>query len=111
MRPRRGYAPCPFFTRPYWAPGHLLTLILFLIHGAAMDPSADIASAVHEAAEKRPDISRREAARSGMNAGRAATGAPVWNILNYKYAASFTALAGGFLPAGRQKRQSPPEAE
>ena len=81
--------------------------------GAVMDLSVDITSAVHEVVEKRPDISRWEAVRSGMNVGRAAMGTmtttlllaysggyvallmvfmaqgtPVWNILNYKYVAS-----------------------
>ena len=81
--------------------------------GAVMDLSVDITSAVYEVVEKRPDISRWEAARSGMNVGRAAMGTmtttlllaysggyvallmvfmaqgtPVDNILNYKYVAS-----------------------
>ena len=81
--------------------------------GAVMDLSVDITSAVHEVVEKRPDISRWEAVRSGLNVGRAAMGTmtttlllaysggyvallmvfmaqgtPVWNILNYKYVAS-----------------------
>ena len=81
--------------------------------GAVMDLSVDITSAVHEVVEKRPEISRWEAVRSGLNVGRAAMGTmtttlllaysggyvallmvfmaqgtPVWNILNYKYVAS-----------------------
>ena len=81
--------------------------------GAVMDLSVDITSAVYEVVEKRPDISRWEAARSGMNVGRAAMGTmtttlllaysggyvallmvfmaqgtPITNILNYKYVAS-----------------------
>ena len=81
--------------------------------GAVIDLSVDITSAVNEVVEKRPDISRWEAARSGMNVGRAAMGTmtttlllaysggyvallmvfmaqgtPIWNILNYKYVAS-----------------------
>jgi len=81
--------------------------------GAMMDLSVDITSAVHEVVCKKPDISRREAIRSGMNVGRAAMGTmtttlllaysggymallmvfmaqgtPVYNILNYKYVAS-----------------------
>ena len=81
--------------------------------GAVMDPAVDITSAVNEVVEKRPDISRWEAVRSGINVGRAAMGTmtttlllaysggyiallmvfmaqgtPIWNILNYKYVAS-----------------------
>ena len=35
--------------------------------GAVMDLAVDITSAVHEVVEKRPDLSRWEAVRSGMN--------------------------------------------
>ena len=81
--------------------------------GAVMDLAVDITSAVHEVVEKRPDLSRWEAVRSGMNVGRAAMGTmtttlllaysggyvallmvfmaqgtPLYNILNYKYVAS-----------------------
>ena len=81
--------------------------------GAVMDLAVDITSAVNEVVEKRPDISRWEAVRSGINVGRAAMGTmtttlllaysggyiallmvfmaqgtPIWNILNYKYVAS-----------------------
>lgn len=75
-----------------------------------MDLSVDITSAVYEVIEKKPDISWKEAAKSGMNVGRAAMGTmtttlllaysggyvtllmvfmaqgtPIYNILNYKY--------------------------
>ena len=81
--------------------------------GAVMDLSVDICSAVNEVVDKRPDISWREAVKSGLNVGRAAMGTmtttlllaysggyvallmvfmaqgtPVENILNYKYVAS-----------------------
>ncbi|WP_374045408.1 YibE/F family protein [uncultured Anaerotruncus sp.] len=81
--------------------------------GAVMDLAVDITSAVNEVVEKRPDISQWEAARSGMNVGRAAMGTmtttlllaysggyvallmvfmaqgtPIPNILNYKYVAA-----------------------
>ena len=81
--------------------------------GAVMDLSVDITSAVWEVVGKRPDLGWREAARSGMNVGRAAMGTmtttllfaysggyiallmvfmaqgtPVSNILNYKYVAA-----------------------
>lgn len=81
--------------------------------GAMMDLSVDITSAVHEVIGKKPDIGWREAAKSGMNVGRAAMGTmtttlllaysggyvallmvfmaqgtPVDNIFNYKYVAS-----------------------
>ena len=89
--------------------------------GAVMDLAVDITSAVNEVVKKRPDISRWEAVRSGMNVGRAAMGTmtttlllaysggyvallmvfmaqgtPLYNILNYKYVASDR----GFLRSG-----------
>lgn len=81
--------------------------------GAVMDLSVDITSAVNEVVKKKPDITWREAARSGMAVGRAAMGTmtttlllaysggcvallmvfmaqgtPLDNILNYKYVSS-----------------------
>lgn len=81
--------------------------------GAMMDLAVDITSAVHEVVEKKPDISWKEAIKSGMNVGRAAMGTmtttlllaysggyitllmvfmaqgtPVDHILNYKYVAA-----------------------
>lgn len=81
--------------------------------GAMMDLSVDITSAVYEVVQKKPEISWKEAAASGMNVGRAAMGTmtttlllaysggcvtslmvymaqgtPVDHILNYKYVAA-----------------------
>ena len=81
--------------------------------GAVMDLAVDITSAVNEVIEKKPAISAKEAALSGMNVGRAAMGTmtttlllaysggyiallmvfmaqgtPIYNILNYKYVSS-----------------------
>lgn len=78
-----------------------------------MDLSVDITSAIHEVVEKKPEISWIEAAKSGMNVGRAAMGTmtttlllaysggyitllmvfmaqgtPIDHILNYKYVAA-----------------------
>lgn len=81
--------------------------------GAMMDLSVDITSAVYEVVQKKPDINWKEAAKSGMNVGRAAMGTmtttlllaysggyitllmvfmaqgtPIDHILNYKYVAA-----------------------
>ena len=81
--------------------------------GAMMDLAVDITSAVHEVVQKKPDIGRLEAVKSGMNVGRAAMGTmtttlllaysggyvtllmvfmaqgtPIDHILNYKYVAA-----------------------
>ncbi|MDL2250405.1 YibE/F family protein [Lachnospiraceae bacterium OttesenSCG-928-J05] len=91
--------------------------------GAVMDLSVDITSAVHEVIMRRPDITRKEAVRSGINVGRdtmgtmtttlllaysggfvallmvfMAQGTPIVNILNYKYVAAeiIHTLVGSF---------------
>lgn len=81
--------------------------------GAVMDLAVDITSAVNEVIQKKPQMGWKEAAKSGMNVGRAAMGTmtttlllaysggyiallmvfmaqgtPIYNILNYKYVAS-----------------------
>ena len=88
-----------------------------------MDLAVDITSAVYEVTQKKPDITRWEAVKSGMNVGRAAMGTmtttlllaysggyvtllmvfmaqgtPIDHILNYKYVASeiLDTIAGSF---------------
>ena len=81
--------------------------------GAMMDLAVDITSSVDEVIKKKPDISWKAAAASGMNVGRAAMGTmtttlllaysggyiallmvfmaqgtPLYNIFNYKYVAA-----------------------
>ena len=46
-----------------------------------MDLSVDITSAVNEVIEKKPDIGWKEAARSGMNVGRADMGTMTTTLL------------------------------
>ncbi|MCD7737216.1 MAG: YibE/F family protein [Lachnospiraceae bacterium] len=91
--------------------------------GAMMDLTVDIAAAVNEVVQKRPDLSRWDAAKSGMHVGQAAMGTmtttlllaysggyiallmvfmaqgtPIINILNYKYVTSeiIHTLVGSF---------------
>lgn len=91
--------------------------------GAMMDLTVDITAAVNEVVQKRPDLSRWEAAVSGMHVGQAAMGTmtttlllaysggyiallmvfmaqgtPIINILNYKYVTSeiIHTLVGSF---------------
>ena len=81
--------------------------------GAVMDVAVDITSAVAEVVEKKPDITKLEAVKSGINVGRSimgtmmttlllaysggyigllmvfmAQGTPIINILNLKYVSS-----------------------
>ena len=114
--------------------------------GAVMDVAVDITSAVAEVIEKKPNITKIEAIKSGINVGRSimgtmmttlllaysggyigllmvfmAQGTPIINILNLKYVSSeilhtligsfglvtvapFTALASGFLLAGKDEK-------
>ncbi len=91
--------------------------------GAVMDLAVDITSAVREVVDKKPDVSRWEAVKSGINVGRAAMGTmtttlllaysggyiallmvfmaqgtPLYNIFNYKYVAAeiLHTLVGSF---------------
>lgn len=64
-----------------------------------MDLAVDITSAVNEVVEKKPEISRREAARSGMNVGRAAMGTMTTTLL-LAYSGSYIALLMVFMAQG-----------
>ena len=67
--------------------------------GAIMDLSVDITSAVYEVVEKRPDLSWREAARSGMNVGRSAMGTMTTTLL-FAYSGGYVALLMVFMAQG-----------
>lgn len=67
--------------------------------GAMMDLAVDITSAVNEVIEKKQDISWREAARSGMNVGRAAMGTMTTTLL-LAYSGGYIALLMTFMAQG-----------
>lgn len=67
--------------------------------GALMDLAVDITSAVHEVVEKRPDIGRWEAVRSGLNVGRAAMGTMTTTLL-LAYSGGYIALLMVFMAQG-----------
>lgn len=67
--------------------------------GAVMDLSVDITSAVYEVVEKRPDLSRWEVVRSGMNVGRAAMGTMTTTLL-LAYSGGYVALLMVFMAQG-----------
>ena len=67
--------------------------------GAVMDLSVDIASAVWEVVEKRPDLPWREAVRSGMHVGRAAMGTMTTTLL-FAYSGGYIALLMVFMAQG-----------
>lgn len=67
--------------------------------GAMMDLSVDITSAIDEVVRNRPDISIRDAIRSGMNVGRAAMGTMTTTLL-LAYSGGFIALLMVFTAQG-----------
>lgn len=67
--------------------------------GAIMDLSVDISSAVHEVVEKRPDLSWREAVKSGLNVGRNAMGTMTTTLL-FAYSGGYVALLMVFMAQG-----------
>lgn len=100
-----------------------ISSIFIASSGAVMDVAVDITSAVAELVEKKPDITRVEAVKSGINIGRSimgtmmttlllaysggyigllmvfmAQGTPIINILNLKYVSSeiLHTLVGSF---------------
>ena len=67
--------------------------------GAMMDLSVDITSAVNEVICKKPNIGWKEAARSGMNVGRAAMGTMTTTLL-LAYSGGYIALLMTFMAQG-----------
>lgn len=67
--------------------------------GAVMDLSVDITSAVYEVVEKRPDLTWKEAVRSGMNVGRSAMGTMTTTLL-FAYSGGYIALMMVFMAQG-----------
>lgn len=67
--------------------------------GAVMDLAVDITSAVHEVVQKKPDITPRDAVRSGLNVGRAAMGTMTTTLL-LAYSGGYIALLMVFMAQG-----------
>ena len=67
--------------------------------GAVMDLAVDITSAVYEVVEKKPDILPWDAAKSGMNVGRAAMGTMTTTLL-LAYSGGYIALLMVFMAQG-----------
>lgn len=67
--------------------------------GAMMDLAVDIAASVHEVVEKRPDLSRLEAIKSGVHVRQAAMGTQITTLL-LAYSGSYIALLMVFMAQG-----------
>ncbi|MGN1037254.1 MAG: YibE/F family protein [Ruminococcus sp.] len=67
--------------------------------GAVMDLSVDICSSVYEVVQKKPEISAKEAIRSGFAVGRSACGSTTTTLL-LAYSGSYIALLMVFMAQG-----------
>lgn len=67
--------------------------------GAMMDLAVDISASVYEVVEKRPDLSRLEAIKSGVHVGQAAMGTQITTLL-LAYSGSYIALLMVFMAQG-----------
>ena len=67
--------------------------------GAMMDLAVDITSAVYEVVQKKPEIGKMEALKSGMNVGRAAMGTMTTTLL-LAYSGSYATLLMVFMAQG-----------
>lgn len=67
--------------------------------GAMMDLTVDVTAAVHEVVQRRPDLSRLEAMKSGMRVGRSAMGTMTTTLL-LAYSGSYVALLMVFMAQG-----------
>lgn len=85
--------------------GHLNLTALFLASvfiaasGAVMDLAMDIAAAMHELREKKPEISRRDLISSGFNVGRAVVGTMTTTLL-FAYSGGYITLLMVFMAQG-----------
>ena len=79
--------------------GFFLGGIFLASSGAVMDLSMDIAAAMHEVRQKRPDISRKELVRSGNTIGRMVVGTMTTTLL-LAYTGSFSSMLMVFIAQG-----------
>lgn len=77
----------------------LIAVVFIASAGALMDLAIDIAAAVNEVVEKKPDISTAEAIRSGFNVGRAVVGTMTTTLL-FAYTGGYIALLMVFMAQG-----------
>jgi len=76
-----------------------LSGIFLASSGAVMDIAMDIAAAMREVLEKKPDISRKELFLSGLRVGRAVVGTMTTTLL-LAYSGGYTALLMVFIAQG-----------
>ena len=79
--------------------GIFMSSIFIGASGAMMDLAVDITSAVAEVIEKKPEMDWKEAAKSGLNVGRAAMGTMTTTLL-LAYSGGYVALLMVFMAQG-----------
>lgn len=77
----------------------LIAVVFIASAGAVMDLAMDIAAAVHEVVEKKPDITKAEAIRSGLNVGRTVVGTMTTTLL-FAYTGGYISLLMYFMAQG-----------
>lgn len=77
----------------------LIAVVFIASAGALMDIAIDIAAAVHEVVEKKPDITAVEAINSGMNVGRTVVGTMTTTLL-FAYTGGYISLLMYFMVLG-----------
>ncbi|MDO0824651.1 YibE/F family protein [Desulfosporosinus nitroreducens] len=77
----------------------LIAVVFIASAGAVMDLAMDIAAAVHEVVENKPDITRAEAIISGLNVGRTVVGTMTTTLL-FAYTGGYISLLMFFMAQG-----------
>lgn len=77
----------------------LIAVVFIASAGAVMDLAMDIAAAVHEVVEKKPDITKAEAILSGLNVGRTVVGTMTTTLL-FAYTGGYISLLMYFMAQG-----------
>lgn len=77
----------------------LIAVVFIASAGAVMDLAMDIAAAVHEVVENKPDITTAEAIISGLNVGRTVVGTMTTTLL-FAYTGGYISLLMYFMAQG-----------
>ncbi|TGE38165.1 YibE/F family protein [Desulfosporosinus fructosivorans] len=77
----------------------LIAVVFIASAGAVMDLAMDIAAAVHEVVESKPDITTAEAILSGLNVGRKVVGTMTTTLL-FAYTGGYISLLMYFMAQG-----------
>ncbi len=79
--------------------GVYVAAVFLAASGAVMDLAVDVAASMNEVVEKKPDISRMDALKSGLTVGRAVVGTMTTTLL-LAYSGSYITLLMAFMAQG-----------